>query len=62
MSKYPKFISSDNYKNKTRVLIEKKKEVEKTDWLEKLEDVFDKLNICDGMTLSFHHHLLQKLF
>ena len=40
MSKYPKFISSDNYKNKTRVLIEKKKEVEKTDWLEKLEDVF----------------------
>ena len=57
MSKYPKFISSDNYKNKTRVLIEKKKEVEKTDWLEKLEDVFDKLNICDGMTLSFHHHL-----
>ena len=57
MSKYPKFISSDNYKNKTRVLIEKKKEVENTDWLEKLEDVFDKLNICDGMTLSFHHHL-----
>lgn len=57
MSNSPKFISSDNYKNKPRVLIEKKQEVKETLWLKNLEEVFDKLNIVDGMTLSFHHHL-----
>ena len=42
MSNSPKFISSDNYKNKPRVLIDKKKEVKETNWFDNLEEVFDK--------------------
>lgn len=55
--KYKTFINSEDYKNHPRKLIDKKNKADNTIWLKSLEDVFDFLNITDGMCLSFHHHL-----
>lgn len=51
------FVSSNNYKNYERKMIAEKTQNNKVLFLNSLEDVFDKLNITDGMTISFHHHL-----
>ena len=51
------FISSNDYKTKERRLIEEKSQNNEIIFLESMSEVFDKLNIKDGMTLSFHHHL-----
>ena len=51
------FVSSNDYLNYERKLIEEKSINNKIEFIDSLSDVFDKLNICDGMTLSFHHHL-----
>ena len=51
------FISSNDYKTKERRLIEEKSQDNEIIFLESMSEVFDKLNIKDGMTLSFHHHL-----
>lgn len=51
------FISSNDYKTKKRKLIEEKTKYNDIIFLESMAEVFDKLNIKDGMTLSFHHHL-----
>ena len=57
MSDRPKFISSDNYKLVDRILVDQKEKSSNIVWLDSLNKAFDELNICDGMTLSFHHHL-----
>ena len=51
------FVSSKDYLNYKRTLIEEKKTSDSFILLNSLEELFDKCNICDGMTLSFHHHL-----
>lgn len=51
------FISSSNYLNQKRVLKKEKEKSSKVVFLSSLSDVFDSLQIKDGMTLSFHHHL-----
>ena len=51
------FISSNDYKTKERRLIEEKSQNNEIIFLESMSEVFDKLNIKNGMTLSFHHHL-----
>ena len=51
------FVSSKDYLNYPRKLIEKKKTSDSFVLLNSLEELFDKCNIKDGMTLSFHHHL-----
>ncbi|MCF7924042.1 MAG: citrate lyase subunit alpha [Candidatus Izimaplasma sp.] len=53
----PRFISSDDFLNKSRRLIEKKKKQSKTVFFNSYDEVFDKLKIKDKQTLSFHHHL-----
>ena len=54
---YKAFKSSDDYKNHKRKLIEEKSINNKIVFADSLSEVFDKLDIKDGMTLSFHHHL-----
>ena len=56
-NEYPKFAGSNDYKNKTRTLINKKEESNRLEYLKSYDELFDKLQIKDGMTLSFHHHL-----
>ena len=51
------FISSSEYKNHQRVLIDEKKTNNPIKVFDSIGSVIDELNICDGMTLSFHHHL-----
>ena len=51
------FISSNDYKNYERNIISEKSINNKILFSESLEEVFDILNINDGMTISFHHHL-----
>jgi citrate lyase subunit alpha / citrate CoA-transferase len=51
------FESSDAFKLKKRVLIEKKEKQSKTVFLDSLKTVFDQTEIKSGQTLSFHHHL-----
>jgi citrate lyase subunit alpha/citrate CoA-transferase len=51
------YTTSDAFKNKKRVLIEKKPFVEKKRFFDNLTQVFDELRIDSGMTISFHHHL-----
>lgn len=51
------FDSSDAFKLKKRVLIEKKEKQSKTVFLDSLKTVFDQTEIKSGQTLSFHHHL-----
>lgn len=52
-----RFVSSDDYKNFPRKLVSMKKTSNTFDYLSSIEELFDKLEIKDGMTLSFHHHL-----
>ena len=55
---YKNFVSSDNYKTnplKTIDIVYAKNTGNKL--LSSISEVFDKLEISDGMTLSFHHHL-----
>lgn len=56
-NEYPEFIDSNNYKKQKRTLIPEKEKSNTVMMLESMEDMFDKLNITNGMTLSFHHHL-----
>lgn len=51
------FVSSSDYNNHKRKLIDEKKRTDGFTMLQSVGDMFDKLNITDGMTLSFHHHL-----
>lgn len=51
------FISSTEYKNRERSLISEKSINNEILFSNSLEEVFNTLNIKDGMTLSFHHHL-----
>ena len=54
---YVPFESASAYKNKERKLIAPKKTSEGYETLGSISDMFDRLQIKDGMTLSFHHHL-----
>lgn len=55
---YKPFVSSSDYNNFDRILIEEKESHNNGNKLVKtISDVFDKLKINDGMTISFHHHL-----
>ena len=54
---YKPFVSSHDYKNYSRKLIEEKSVNNEIKYLNSVCDVFNELNIHDGMTLSFHHHL-----
>lgn len=51
------FVSSDDYKNHERKLIPEKSINNKIVTYTSVQDVFDGLQIHDGMTISFHHHL-----
>ena len=51
------FESSNDYKNKKRVLIEEKSINNDIKFMNSMSEVFDELNIDANMTLSFHHHL-----
>lgn len=51
------FVSSSDYKNHSRKLIEKKQKHSKVQFFDSYEHVFDFFNISNGATLSFHHHL-----
>ena len=54
---YKPFVGSDEYKKQERRLVKEKKTSNGFTELKDVSDLFDKLNITDGMTLSFHHHL-----
>ena len=54
---YPLFESSKAFENKKRVLIPEVKTKNREKLVKSYSEVFDKLGIKDGMTLSFHHHL-----
>lgn len=51
------FVSSIDYLNKPRKLISKKQTSTEVAFLKSISEMFDKLQITNGMTLSFHHHL-----
>ena len=51
------FDGSGDYKNKKRKLIKEKRTSQGFEKLNSVSEMFDKLGIKDGMTLSFHHHL-----
>ena len=51
------FVASNAYTNKERIRIPEKKTTNVNKVISSLREVFDRLNISDGMTLSFHHHL-----
>ena len=54
---YKPYVSSNEYKNHNRILANQKSINNKIEFLNSISDAFDKLNIKDNMTLSFHHHL-----
>lgn len=54
---YEPFEGSSAFKSKPRKLIAEKATSKGFGKLTSISDLFDKLNIHDGMTLSFHHHL-----
>lgn len=51
------FEGSGSFKGKNRVQVAKKAQKEGFEYLSSVPEMFDKLGIKDGMTLSFHHHL-----
>jgi citrate lyase subunit alpha/citrate CoA-transferase len=51
------YQSSDEYKIRKRVLIDKKQKQLKTVFLNSIEEAFDLFDIKSDMCLSFHHHL-----
>lgn len=54
---YEPFVSSKQYLNNKRKLTNEKQINNKIVFLDSIREAFDTLNIKDGMTLSFHHHL-----
>lgn len=54
---YKPYVSSHEYKNHNRILANQKSINNKIEFLNSISEVFDKLNVQDNMTLSFHHHL-----
>jgi len=54
---YRAFSGSDEYKNIAPTFIEPKPHRNGYGMLSSYSELFDKLGIKDGMTLSFHHHL-----
>lgn len=54
---YAPFTGSNDYKKREPRRIKEKKTSEGFELLTSYEELFDKLGIKDGMTLSFHHHL-----
>ena len=51
------FTTSNAFVNKKRIKIPEKENHTSGKMVASLSEVFDKLHITDGMTLSFHHHL-----
>ncbi|MDD3171775.1 MAG: citrate lyase subunit alpha [Bacilli bacterium] len=51
------FQKSNSFLERSRTLINKKESSNQVKLVASISDVFDKLHITDGMTLSFHHHL-----
>ena len=51
------FEGSGSFKFKSRIQVAKKAQKEGFEYLSSVSEMFDKLGIKDGMTLSFHHHL-----
>ncbi len=51
------FNGSNNYKNNPITRISEKQTTNSVFQLKSYQELFDVLNISDGMTLSFHHHL-----
>ncbi len=51
------FKASDDYKNFSRRLIDKKQKQSKTVFLNSIEEAFDLFEIQSNQCLSFHHHL-----
>ncbi len=51
------FVSSDEYKKKNKIVIKEKAFSCGVKMLSSYQELFDKLSIHDGDTLSFHHHL-----
>lgn len=51
------YQSSEDFKKRKRVLIEKKQKQSKTVFLNSIEEAFDHFKIESNMCLSFHHHL-----
>lgn len=51
------FTSSKAYQSVERKLISEKSTGNPIEFLNSVSEVFDKLNVQNGMTLSFHHHL-----
>ena len=56
------FVSSNDYKNRSRDVIEEKSINNEIVFSESLADVFDLLKIDNGMTISFHHHGHKKTY
>ncbi len=56
-SDMPIFEGSNKYKEKERILVKEKNINNEIKFFNSLGDIFNELNIKDGMTLSFHHHL-----
>ena len=54
---YKPFEGSNSFKDKKRIIIHEKKISQGFENLNNISEMFDKLGIKDGMTLSFHHHL-----
>ncbi len=54
---YIPFSGSSEYKNRKIEKIKEKTCSDNVVFLQSYSDLFDKLKITDGMTLSFHHHL-----
>lgn len=54
---YEPFCGSNAYRSRKRVLIDEKPTSDGFVMLHSVPEMFDKLGIRDGMTLSFHHHL-----
>lgn len=54
---YKPFVSSTDYLNHPRKMIEEKSQNNPIEFVSSIDQVFDKLSIHDGMTISFHHHL-----
>lgn len=54
---YEPFAGSGAYKDKKRIIIQEKKTSRGFEKLSSISQMFDRLCIKDGMTLSFHHHL-----
>ena len=56
-AEFAPFTTSNTFLNKQRKLISEKKTSNENKLVQSISEVFDKLQITDGMTLSFHHHL-----